>query len=179
MLMNGTAPGSADSVYELLYRLDARERLKDLALRYCMACDSRDLDALANLYTPDAVFQHEGGSDRAVGVAEIVDLYDCSWKKRGPSTHIPYAHSIDFQDYDHASGIVHIIAEVTLADQAMILALRYEDEYRHLDGKWKFASRLARVWYVRPVGYLLGHGGQTVEDRELWSRFYHPATGNE
>jgi hypothetical protein len=58
----------------------------------------------------------------------------------------------DDADPDRATGLVTSHAEVWRNGQAMLTALRYQDEYRRgADGKWRFADRLLTFFYYLPV----------------------------
>ena len=60
-------------------RIEARQAIQDLVVRYGMAVDDRDMDTVGALFTEDAVFRHgddsivnhAGGSDFARAVDRV------------------------------------------------------------------------------------------------------------
>lgn len=158
---------SAD-VEARLARLEARAELRDLTIRYCAACDDRDVDLVVSLFAPDGTFRHDDGKVHATGRDAIRAYYTKTLENMGPSIHIPYTQLVDFDadDRDVASGIVQSRAEMALGGQAVWAAMRYHDDYRRVDGQWRFARRVLRFWYLMPLSEL--PTGMAAELRRTW-----------
>ncbi len=122
--------------------LEDIEAIKRLKYRYADACDrGYDADALADLFTEDAVW--DGGLfGRYEGREAIRQFF------RGVSSEIVFAlhymmNPIIDVDGDEARGAWYLFQTCTFADgnTAIWGAARYDEEYRRVDGGWKF-SRL-------------------------------------
>lgn len=135
-------------------RLEARAEINDLVARYGLTVDDRDLDGLADLFTEDGAFRSKDGVLDARGRAAVIEQYRERFAALGPCNHFTHDKIIAFDDDDpgRATGIVTSHAEVWRNGQAMLTALRYQDEYRRgADGKWRFADRLLSFFYYLPV----------------------------
>jgi ketosteroid isomerase-like protein len=133
-------------------RLEDREELRDLVARYGRAVDDRDWASLADQYTQDAVFDSAKG--RSVGIAAIVDYYRARTDEYVASYHYPHSHEITFVDDDMATGLVCAHAELTIGGETIWVALRYHDDYRRVDGGWRFHERVTRLLYVLKLSEL-------------------------
>ncbi|MFV3129638.1 nuclear transport factor 2 family protein [Niveispirillum sp. KHB5.9] len=135
-------------------RLEARAAISNLIGRYGLTVDDRDLEGLGDLFTPDGAFRSKDGVLNAQGRAAVMEQYRGRFAALGPCNHFTHDHVIDFDegDPDRATGIVTSHAEVWRNGQAMLTALRYNDQYRRgADGKWRFADRLLTFFYYLPV----------------------------
>ena len=141
-----------------LTRLLALESIRELALRYALAADSKDLDGMAALFVPD-VDNGRYGSGRD-GVKRF---YEQSLRKFHCSLHIVANHVIDFEDDDHATGVVycdsrhHVLEPEHWFDEA----LAYFDSYERVDGEWLFRRRRLRSWYRQHHGHP-DHGPERI-----------------
>jgi ketosteroid isomerase-like protein len=139
---------------ERVDRLESDVAIRELVSRYCVTMDDRDLTAAPLLFTPDArVFSRDGVMD-ARGLDAILDLYRARFAALGPSLHVTHDHLVTFESADAARGLVSSHAEVWRNEKAQIAALRYLDQYRRLDGQWRFAEReLLFFYYLEPQDY--------------------------
>ncbi len=130
-----------------LERLLARDAIRDLAHRYAVALDARDLEGLVGLFVEDVQVGRSGrGREalradferqlRAIGVSV---LYVCN-------------HVVDFDDDDHAHGIVYTRAEIQDGPRFVIQAIQYHDRYERRQGRWYFVRRRHRLVYGAEVG---------------------------
>ena len=74
----------------------------------------------------------------------------------GPSNHFTHDQTLEFdeEDSNRACGIVNTHAEVVRNNEPMLASVRYHDEYRLEQGRWRFHVRaLAFFYYVRPSDY--------------------------
>jgi ketosteroid isomerase-like protein len=162
-----------------LERLVGRDEIRQLAYRYAWAVDSRDLDALVALFVPDV----RVGRD-ASGRDALRESFDTSLRAIGVSILFVGNHIIDFQDPDHASGIVYCRGLIQDGTRVVEQAIQYRDRYVRRDGEWLFVRRVHVLWYgvetaehpleQPPANWPEHHDGLgTVPyDQESWRRFW-------
>ena len=142
---------------------EAREAIRDLVIRYGMAVDDRDMATVESMFTEDATF---GQGDITLGSRqEIVDFYTDRLKAFGATYHYTNGHVVDLGGPDTATGVVNAHAELSLQDRTFISGMRYYDQYRHVDNRWKFAHRQLRDHLLHGPGRVhrrrLGSNGST------------------
>jgi hypothetical protein len=180
------------TVEQRIARLEARTQIRELVARYCFTIDERDVEGIGQCFTRDGSFRSLDGVMNATGRDAVVAQFHGRFAVLGPSNHFTHDHIIEFDDADpaHASGIVNSHAEVVRHDEAMLASLRYHDEYRLEEGRWRFQIRtLAFFYYARPEDYREVMSGsmrnrayqkpQSADFPELvptWQRYYqeHP-----
>ncbi|MDE2968895.1 MAG: nuclear transport factor 2 family protein, partial [Chloroflexota bacterium] len=78
----------------------------------------------------------------------------------GGTLHTPPAHVITLDGPDDAHGWATGHAEMGLQGEGWLAAFRYVDEYRRVDGAWRFARReLNTYYYLRMADLAEGLGG--------------------
>ena len=121
--------------------LEDIEEIKTLKRRYCAYCDDNyDADALADLFTEDAVW--DGGMrGRNDGREEIRSFF-----KRAPQR-LPFAihmvmNPIIEVNGETAKGTWYLFQPCTWAEgnRAIWGAARYDEEYVKVGGQWKFQN---------------------------------------
>ena len=143
--------------------VEDRLALRELVARYCMAVDDRNIDALAALFTPDAVFRSQDGVMSAHGRSAIIEQFHSRFSALKTTNHVAHDQIIEFDRVDpqRATGLVPSHAEVWRNGQALITALRYQDQYRCHEGRWCFAERSLSFLYYLPVAeYAEGLGSR-------------------
>jgi ketosteroid isomerase-like protein len=125
--------------------------------------DDRDVAAMPDLFTPDAVVRSADGVMNASGRDALVAMFTGRFAVLGPSNHFTHDRMVTFDptDPDAAAGLVLSHAEMQRKGVPMLAAIRYTDRYRRHEGRWKFAERvLAFFYYVPTAQYLdaLGPG---------------------
>jgi hypothetical protein len=145
---------------DLLLSLEA---IRDLARRYALAADSKDLDAMAALFAPDVDNGRYG-----VGREGVRRFYDQSLRKFHCSVHLVANHVIDFDDDHHAHGVVYCDARHHALDPEHWFdeALAYFDAYERIEGTWLFRRRRLRAWYRQHIGHADRGPERTVPDIE-------------
>jgi hypothetical protein len=131
--------------------------LRALSVGYASAVDRLDGPAFAALFTPDGeLWVPGGGGDRTpttcrAGTEALTKIP--SGLRRYHATY----HRVGATDYrvdgDEATGEVHGVAH-HLGDGAdTVWYLRYADDYRRTDGRWRIARRVLHLDSVeqRPV----------------------------
>ena len=143
---------------DTLEELAARDRIRQLAQRYALAVDGKDLDGVAALFVEDV---DNGRYGR--GREGVKTFYDHVLRQFHCSMHLVANHLIDFDDDDHAHGVVycrahhHILEPEHWFDQAFA----YWDTYERVDDEWLFRRRLLRSWYRQELGHP-EHGTERV-----------------
>jgi ketosteroid isomerase-like protein len=132
---------------ESLDRLVAHDEIRQLAARYALAVDSRDIDALVGLFVDDV----QVGRD-TFGRAALAAEFDRSLRVIGVSILHVGTHVIDLVDDDHATGWVYCKGEIQDRDRWIHQAILYGDTYERRDGRWYFVRRVHRLWYGAEVG---------------------------
>jgi ketosteroid isomerase-like protein len=131
-------------------RLEDQAEIRQLVSRYCFVIDDRDLAGIGDCFTADGRFRSADGVMDAQGREAIVEQYHGRFAELGPGVHVTHDHVVDL-DYDdphRATGLVSCSAELVRHGKAMLVALRYYDEYRRdEDRRWRFADRLLRFFY--------------------------------
>ena len=122
--------------------LIACEEIRQLASRYAVSLNHRDLDALAGLFVPDVRVSREL-SGRAALRANIDAQLTAGHRTILQVTN----HVIDVLDADHANGIVGTRGEIETGGEWVIQVIEYHDTYERRDGDWMFVSRRHHLWY--------------------------------
>jgi len=125
-------------------RLESLHEIRQLQARYSFALDTRDLDALVNLFEEDV----QVSTDRR-GRAELKRWFDEMLRRMfdGTSHHIG-TYIIDFDSPDEAHGIVYSKNEHETGGEWVIMQMVYWDHYVRSDGRWYFHRRLPCYWYA-------------------------------
>ena len=139
-------------------RLESLDEIRQLAAKYSLSLDMRDLDAHVNLFAPDIRVSRD-----KIGRSHLKQWLDDTLRQQftGTSHHIGN-HIIEFNDFDHADGVVYSKNEhETPRDDGeidwVIMQMLYWDSYERIDGRWYFRRRLPCYWYASdlnkpPVG---------------------------
>lgn len=136
---------------EPIDRLIAYEEIRQLAARYAVALDSRDLDTLVGLFVDDVrvgrdSYGHDALRQMFVGSLRAVQITILNVG----------THAIDLIDADNATGHVYCHGEVQEGDDWIHQAILYRDTYARRDGSWRFARRIHELWYGVKVDNPLG-----------------------
>lgn len=124
-------------------RIEARQAIGQLPIRYALAVDGRDLDAWLALFPPDVdCGRHGKGREvlRALIEPQLRTFYR--------SIHQICGHHIEFDGPDAARGTVYCRAEHEAGDEWIVMAIAYFDSYVRRDGEWHFARRQEKHWYA-------------------------------
>lgn len=134
---------------ERLDKLESAEQIRQLASRYALALDSRNVDALAALFASDVAV-----GNGETGRAALARWYDPVLRPYGITFHLVGNHIIDFDavDRDAATGLVYCRPEHEVEGQWIVMPLVYHDRYiRESDGRWYFRSRKPKPFYAADV----------------------------
>jgi ketosteroid isomerase-like protein len=141
------------AIVSRLDRIESRLEIRELITDYCITVDDRDMEHLRTLFTDDVCFSSPSVAMAADGVDQAIDMFNEILGIRGPGYH--WTHDVmiklDGQNPDEATGLVLAHAETTPNGVPSIAAIRYEDKYRRVEGKWKFAARTLKFLYYMPM----------------------------
>lgn len=134
----------SDTFAARLDRLESIEAIRQLAGKYSLSLDMRDLDAHVNLFAPDIRVGRKG-----TGRAALKAWVDETLREQftGTSHHVGQ-HIIEFIDPDHAVGVVYSKNEHETGPEWVIMQMLYWDDYARIDGQWFFRRRLPCYWYA-------------------------------
>lgn len=166
----------ADDLEARVARIEARQAIQDLVIRYGMAVDDRDMATVGGLFTEDAVFRHGDDSIVNHGRQEIVDFYSDRLQAFGATYHYPHSHLIELDPADPqlATGVVCAHAELGIDGRTYVTALRYHDGYRVDAGVWRFTERRLAMLYYMDLAELVD-GGLAQGDRKRYFGTIGPA----
>jgi ketosteroid isomerase-like protein len=134
--------------------LTAREAIRDLVARYNANADAGRFTEVVELFTDDAVI--ELPDERVEGRAAIDALFrDVSAQVAASVAtgtkprlrHFTATHQIDVTDADHATSRCYF---QVLMSEGLDHWGRYVDDFRRVEGRWRFARRRVSVDGRRP-----------------------------
>jgi ketosteroid isomerase-like protein len=128
-------------------RLLAYEEIRQLAARYALALDSRDLDTLCGLFVDDVRVTRELSGREALRQSFAAQLRPLGVTILNIGTHV-----IDLVDDDHATGHVYCKGEIQEGPRWIHQAILYRDVYERRDGRWYFVRRRHDLRYGANVG---------------------------
>jgi SnoaL-like domain len=144
-----------DAIEELI----ARSKIHQLADRYALAVDGKDVDGLAVLFVEDVDNGRYGP-----GRDGVRTYFDTVLRGFHCTMHLVANHVIDFDDDDdHARGVVYCRAHhhVLEPEHWYDRALAYWDSYDRVGDDWFFRRRRLKAWYSQRFGHPL-HGTERV-----------------
>ena len=129
--------------------LDERE-IRDVALRYCRALDTKDWALLGDVFAPDAT--GDLGSGRTlVGIDAIRGRIRNALQELDNSQHLVGNHEIAV-DGDTATHRCYLQAQhirtAATGGPNYIVAGRYEDEFARTDVGWRITHRTLTVMWT-------------------------------
>jgi ketosteroid isomerase-like protein len=163
----------------LLAKLAAKEEIRELALLYSRAIDRKDFALLRTLYASDG-FDAHGDYFQGPAEAYVAWLENALPMIRYTGHHV--CNHLITVDGDVGQGEVYAVAWHVMADPKGgfiedIQLVRYLDQYRKEDGRWRFARRDVAfdVHTARPVADIDETAPLVMEDlsyRTLTSRLF-------
>jgi hypothetical protein len=158
-------------------RIEAHLAIQQLAVRYAMAVDARDIDAWVACFRPDVDMGRHGHGREA-----LRRYIDPMVRRFYRSVHQVCGHRIELSTNDAATGAVYCRAEHEVVGEWIVMAICYFDEYARVDGEWFFSRRRERHWYAVDVartpqsqGFAGWAGGGTPAlpgEFPSWARFW-------
>lgn len=128
-------------------RIEDRQAISDLLVRYCTAIDTRDWDLFASVFTPDVDADYAtigAWQDRDAIVASMEEWH----RDLGPSMHSLSNVAVDFEatppdqpDRAHVSAHVNVLLMQADGRRGTTARGVYADEVVRGDGGWKICRR--------------------------------------
>lgn len=146
-----------------LQRLEDKDRIRELAIRYGNFIDQRNPDALRSILTDDFRFYFKNGDLELNGPDEAVHFFTNQLNEVSKrSLHVQHGHIIDISpdDPDRATGTQFGHSEGVARDPeagVKLAATRYEDVYYRVDHHWLFAERCVSFFYQVEAAKYLQH----------------------
>ena len=130
-------------------RIESRNAIMDLVPQYSRVIDEHDLAGIVSLFTPDGYLRNATRQMDARGQDAIRALYQKVFAALGPSFHYSHNHLIVFDEDDEnrATGTVTGHSETFRKGAQYLAAIRYDDEYQRIDGRWLFKGRQLNFLY--------------------------------
>jgi hypothetical protein len=156
-------------------RLESLDEIRQLAAKYSLSLDMRDLDAHVNLFAPDIRVSRD-----KVGRSYLKRWLDDTLRLQftGTSHHIGN-HIIEFDDPDHAHGVVYSKNEHETPcengdTEWVIMQMLYWDNYERIEDRWYFRRRLPCYWYATDLNKPpVGDDKMRWPDRESYEGAFH------
>jgi hypothetical protein len=163
------------SLLKRIDRLESLDEIRQLPAKYSLSLDMRDMDAHVNLFAEDIRVSRE-----RTGRGHLKAWLDDTLRLQftGTSHHIGN-HIIEFDDPDHAHGVVYSKNEhetpcANGESEWVIMQMLYWDNYERIDGRWYFRRRLPCYWYATDLNKPpVGDDKIRWPDREPYSGAYH------
>ena len=127
-------------------RIEDRLEIEQLPVRYAQAVDDRDVDAWVALFVPDIQMGRHGSGREDLRAFITPQL---RWFYR--SIHQIVGHRVELHGPNSARGHVYCRAEHEVGDRWIVMAIRYDDQYRKVGGEWLFSQRKEQHWYAADV----------------------------
>jgi hypothetical protein len=135
-----------ETTEQRLARLEAAEQIRQLASRYGLALDSRDMDAIVALFIDDGRPVFYRGDVGTPGGEALKESYIATQSQHTASQHFMCNHIIDFDDDTHAHGVVYAIVRQEREGKHFVIEVAYWDKYEKVGSNWLFAERRPRMW---------------------------------
>lgn len=163
------------SLEQRIDRLESLDSIRQLAAKYSLSLDMRDLDAHVNLFAADIRISRE-----LVGRAHMKAWLDDTLRLQFTGTsHQIGNHIIEFDNPNEAHGIVYSKNEHETSREDggidwVIMQMIYWDNYERIDGVWFFRRRLPCYWYATDLNAPpTGENKMRWPDREAYEGAYH------
>jgi hypothetical protein len=125
-------------------RLETTEEIRQLAGKYALAVDMRDLDALVSLHVEDVEVRGFGR-----GRSALKRHFDRTLRNFTGACHHIGNHLIEFEQADRAVGVVYCRCEHEIGEKWIYMQMLYLDTYERRGGRWYFAcQRFLGRWYA-------------------------------
>ncbi|TDU01747.1 SnoaL-like protein [Streptomyces sp. 846.5] len=139
-------PKARPDLADRIDRVESRQAIGQLPIRYALAVDSRDLDAWVGCFRPDVDMGRHGSGREA-----LRRYIEPQLRGFHRSVHQICGHRVELVDADQATGSVYCRAEHEVGDRWVVMAICYRDDYVRLDGEWYFSRRREQHWYAADV----------------------------
>jgi ketosteroid isomerase-like protein len=180
---------SPSDLRAMVQRLWDLHQIRDLAHRYAVAVDARDLDTLMTLYVDDVRVGRDADGQIVTGKEAFRASFDEQLRAIGVSILFVGNHVIDFEadergSPDRARGIVYCRGLIQDGERVVEQAIQYRDVYVRRGGRWLFLKRTHVLWWgvemaerpydQRPANWPEHHDGLGTVPYDLptWQAFW-------
>jgi hypothetical protein len=136
-----------ESLLTRIDRVESHLAIQQLAARYALAVDSKDVDGVVSLFVEDV----NAGKSWGTGREALTRFYINALSHFYRSMHLIAGHVIAFEDSDHAHGVVHCRAEHEAGSQWGIMVMNYRDDYERQGETWFFRRRRLQPLYTTDI----------------------------
>lgn len=135
------------SLEDRVRALEDWEEIRELTARYCHAVAAADAAGIVDLFCEDGAFRM--GERTTQGRAALEKFY-AAVAGQPP---IPFIqnHVIDALAGDEARGRCSVEIRMVRGNESITAAGWYDDRYRRVGGRWKFAGRIFHVFHMVPL----------------------------
>jgi hypothetical protein len=147
----------------------APQGLRDLAYRYALAVDTRDVGMIVSIFTAEGILRNfadhplqYGGLEGFTRMMQDMGMFERTM------------HSVSNQVFDQAAdgtvtGLTYCLASHLLPGSPPVkvdMGIIYHDLYRETDNEWRYAQRRIEVLWIErsPVHQLPAHSITRLED---------------
>jgi ketosteroid isomerase-like protein len=154
------------SIEERLQRLEDKEAIADLQVRYAEACDhGYDADAIVHLFTDDCVWDGGEALGRVEGVNDLREFFAGASSQFTFAVHFMMApRTTVHASGSSATGSWYLLEPCTLAaegnPEAFWVAAVYQADYRKLEDGWRFHHLTVETRLMAP--HLRGWADATI-----------------
>ena len=139
------------STDQLLQEMLDREAIRDLPILYCHHVWKSDVKGMVDLFTEDgSICINDGTIPDTKGRENLITMYEKALNDLAPRPFI-HNHVVNLEGPDKASGTCYVEIRGITDGKSIIGAGYYDDEYRKVDGEWKFLSRDVNMYYMVPL----------------------------
>jgi uncharacterized protein (TIGR02246 family) len=129
------------SLEEQLAELADREAIRDLPRLYCHYLWTQDPVRMADLFTEDATICIDGMEDYAITGREKMAKVFGRVNARYAALPFIHNHVIELTGPESATGVAYYEMLESKEGKRFLAAGFYRDDYRKVDGQWKFHYR--------------------------------------
>lgn len=142
------------NIEERMDRSESYEQIRQLAYRYAVSVDSRDMKTLAGLFAEGAVFGGQSMTTEEIEARFGNMLAESPLSILNVGNHLI---DLDADDANKAKGTVYCRAEIEDGERWLVQQIVYLDTYVRQKGKWLFWERQHLLFYgadllQRPIG---------------------------
>ena len=132
---------------ERIQQIEAKDEIRELTALYCHAVVDGEPDKIVSLFCVDGVFKTHNIAP--CGRAELTEFYQSGVSKR---THKPFIqnHVIELTSDYEAIGRCSVEIRVNQDGEPYTQSGHYLDQYKKVDGNWKFKERHYHRYHNAP-----------------------------
>ena len=118
-----------------------REAIRELPRLYCHYMWTSDSEGMASLFSEDGTVCIQGMEDYAITGRDKLAKVFRRVNAKFAAEPLIHNHIVELEGPDRATGVSYYEIHEARQDGRFMAAGYYRDEYRKVDGHWKFQSR--------------------------------------